>query len=103
MLVTKRKGEKEPRPIEMDSDFMARMEEKSMREALVEKQKLDSLREREKRISTSVQRKRVDVKSYIAERRELWSQKIENIQENKGIANEANVKHFSCNRSLSVY
>lgn len=75
----------------MNTEFIARLEDKNLRETVLEKQKIENLKEREKKMAVKVQRKKLDVKSYIEERRELWNQKIENIQENREIANEANV------------
>lgn len=67
------------------------MEERNIKEIETEKQKLDSFHEKQKRVALKLEQRKANMSEVIAERRELWSQKLESINENKEIANEASV------------
>lgn len=76
------------------------MEERNIKENETEKLKLDSFKEKEKKIAIKLQQRKNNMSELIAERRELWNQKLESINENKEIANEASVRSFMV---LKVY
>lgn len=68
-----------------------RLEEITQREIAKEKQRLESFKEKEKKASLLLKNKVNVLSDFIAERREIWTQKQENIHENKGIARQAGV------------
>jgi len=73
--LVKRKAEKGPKPIDENIDFMERMEEKNLKQSILEKQKVESLKEKEKKIASNMEKRKNDWSELIAERRELWHQK----------------------------
>jgi len=95
LLLSRKKTEREQKPIEEDSEFMARMGEKTTRDHIAEKQRLESLKEKQKKSMQFVQDRKNNWSDFIAERKEMWNQKMENIHENKEIAHEASGKYIS--------